>query len=539
MDVNYKLSENKELFNKIVNKSSTANDRGDLESAIAWAKIAAHFAFVRHPGIYTSPVLERLLVNIAQRIDTHSDINSALCSDKSKLFGKKRFLFVITESYGTGGHSPFIARWMKNTCDTSVHSLVTTAQNTPLPDIIDETIQDSGGWYCSLTEQSPNFVEQALFLRNISQKWADVIILLVHPYDPVPTVAFGVDGGPPILFVNHADHAFWLGTSIADFIADYHSSATTLSRRRRGRNNSKILPIPLTPINPSASSVVDKKTLGLNDEDVILLTIAREEKFYPFGDYDFLKIIAEILKKHQNAKLIAVGPQQRGTWQEASTFVDGRIHALGTIDRFDLEKYFNIADIYLESFPCGSGTSLLEAGQHKIPLLGLNTSDLPHFNGSGDDVAFRLLSIQAKSIAEYTVRLDSMISDISSFQQNANLVKENIEREHCSPGWDDYLGRILSSLPSQHNLHTPQPVIDTIDRSDIYWESLSSRMMFNELPEHTVSRLVRTYSNHLSRDNMVAAQAENLISAFTKIDSFKRSRQFFSGFKDFVNSAIH
>lgn len=532
-----KLFENKELFNKIVRKSRAASDNGDLELAVAWTKIAAHFAFVRHPGIYTSLELENLLVNIAQQISAPSDLTSAFTLDKSNIPGKMRFLFVITESYGTGGHSSFIARWIRNNCDKSVNSIVTTAQTAPLPDLIDEAIQDSGGWSCSLIEKSQKFVEQALFLRSISQRWADVVVLMVHPYDPLPTLAYGIDGGPPILYVNHADHAFWLGTSIADVIVDYHSSANVLSKKRRGVQDSKLLPIPLTKIVLPDPNFVNRKALGFSDEDVILLTIAREEKFYPFDEYDFLKVMVEVLKKHKNAKLIAVGPQQKGRWQDASAAANGRIYALGTVDRLILEKYFNIADMYLESFPCGSGTSILEAGQHGLPLLGLAIDDLPHFR-SGDDVAFKKFNIQVSSIQDYHTAIDSMIKEASLHHESARMVKKNIEHEHCSPHWNRYLDNILNSMPLKHKLRTLQPVTDVPEYSDFYWENLSAQSRFNEMPELSMCRLVRAYSKHLSTDNMVAAQAENIIPAFTKINSFKRSRQFFNGLRELVNSAL-
>ena len=236
-NVNQQLLENEKLFKKAVEKADIAYRKGNLESVVAWAKIAAHFAFIRHPGIYMSSTLENLLLMVAQKIEKEqisTDANLWL-KFKPKDYGKMRFLHVITESYFSGGHSPFIARWVKNTAGNSVHSLIATSHNGSFPDILSSSIIESGGWYGSLSELSQNLLEQALFLRKIARNWADVIVLFVHPFDPLPTVAFGVDGGPPIIFVNHADHAFWLGSSIADVIVDYHSSGGLLSAKRRGK----------------------------------------------------------------------------------------------------------------------------------------------------------------------------------------------------------------------------------------------------------------------------------------------------------------
>ena len=242
-DLSQQLAESERIFNKAVERADAALKKGDLNSVMAWAKIASHFAFVRHPGFYTSAKLEDLLLKVGQEIKKKSSLDADLwLESKDSGIGKMRFLHVITESYGTGGHSPFIARWIKNSNANYIHSLVTTANNGSLPEILFSSIKESGGWVCSLPDISQNLVEQSLFLREVARNWADVVVLFVHPFDPIPIVAFGLEGGPPIIYSNHADHAFWLGTSIADVVADFHYFGGLLGSKRRGIPQSKIFP---------------------------------------------------------------------------------------------------------------------------------------------------------------------------------------------------------------------------------------------------------------------------------------------------------
>ncbi len=538
---NPQIAENQRIFKKAQEKASNALSKNDLNSAIAWSKIAAHFAFLRHPGVYMSPELENLLLEVARRIEQEPpDVSGAFyLKTKPKNFGKMRFLHVLTESYSTGGHSPFVARWIRNTLDSSVHSVIATAQTGELADILRDAVGISGGYYCSLSELSGSLVEQALLLRLLAQNWADTIVLLTHPFDPIPCAAFGVNGGPPVIYCNHADHAFWLGRSIADITVNYHSSAQELNARRRGIPDSKLLPIPLSKNSPPPQNQWLRHELGFCEQDVVLLSVGRPEKFYPFGGYDFLGEIVEFLTSHPDVKLVVAGPEFVDRWRSASAEVQGRIRALGTVSREELEKYYSAADVYVASFPCGSGTSMLEAAMHNLPVIGLHLSELPHLSLE-DDVGFSNLGVHKSSIKDFLEALDLAVQNCRSSSQRiqAGLIKENVERAHCSPGWNSYLDAVLQSLPSQHTVHPPPLLKEETDYTDIYWEHLSSQMLSNELPQHSFSRLVRVYGRHLSKGDMLAPQAESLMSAFTKIDNFKRTRQFFMDFKEFVSSAF-
>lgn len=534
-DLSRQLAESERIFNKAVERADTAYKKGDLNSVVAWAKIASHFAFVRHPGFYTSAKLENLLLKVAQEIEKEPrlDVNLKLQSKDTDI-GKMRFLHVITESYGTGGHSSFIACWIKNSNANSIHSIITTANNRRQPEMLVSAIIESGGWGCSLPDVSQNLIEQSLFLRQIARNWADVVVLFVHPFDPLPIVAFGVEGGPPIIYGNHADHAFWLGTSIADVVADYHYFGGLLSSKHRGIPQSKLLPIPLLKNSSKRPRNVGiRKKYGLRDDEIMLLTVGRAEKFLPFGNYDFLEVVVRVLKRYPNAKLIAVGPKPQGRWEKASALVDGRIKAVGTVGRSVLEAYYDAADLYVASFPCGSETALLEAGLHNLPVIGLHLKELPHISG-WDDVAFEKLGIRVSSIGEFTESLDLMINDYYSCHQKAMLVKESIEREHCSPGWNTYLDNVLQLLPSQHSIRKPEEIKSQKEYADHYFAYVDSEMLFNELLEHSFSRLVRVYAKHLPKTQAVNAQADCFLRALPKVDGVKSTKEYLSNLREFV-----
>ncbi len=533
-----RMATNRRLFKEALKRGEDAFQKGDLQAVIAWSKVAAHFAFARHCGFYSSPELENLLLNLAQRIENQPpDVSGTFyLKNKPENYGKMRFLHVITEGYDTGGHCPFIARWIQNTTDKAVHSLIATSQTGSIPQILLDAVAQSGGWFCALTELTEDLIEQALLLRLLANSWTDVVVLLVHPFDPLPTVAFGVNGGPPVILCNHADHAFWLGNSISDVIVDYHQSGGVLSAKRRGKSESKILPIPLS-IDNRDSVTVSRKELGFNADDIILLTVGREEKFLPIGDVDFLNVMVKFLETHRNVRLIAVGPSLRGKWRAASEAVGNRITALGTLDRSTLEKYLLIADIYVAGFPCGSGTSMLEAGLHGLPIVGLRLEELPYIS-MDDDVAFLSFNTHLPTTQAFSAYLDVMINDLSGCRQKAEEVRESIKRTHCPPGWNNYLDVVLQSLPSQHITRKPDTLIDEVDDSDYYFERVSSAMLSNEAPEASLNRLMRVYSSNLPKTTILLLQAKNLLRAFPKVNSLTGLRQYLLSIREFCNGIV-
>ncbi len=534
----HRIAENKKVFDKAAQKAQDALQKDNLNTAIAWTKIAAHFASIRHPGFYVSPELENLLLDVANRIKQEPPEFSGefYLQNKLKNAGKMRFLHITTEIYGTGGHSCYLDRWIQNTFDTSVHSLISTAQTDEVSPSLKNTLDTSGGWYLSLPELSSDLAEQALLLRLLGQNWADVIVLFAHPFDPLPTVAFGVQDGPPVALINHADHAFWLGASVADVVVDYHASGGDLCAKRRGTAESKILPIPMS----QADTIVRmdaRKELGFRKDEVIILTVGREEKYYPFGELDYLDVMVDFLKKHDAMRLIAAGPTYTLKWQRAHEESNGRIEALGQIDRSQLEKYYCAADVYIPSFPCSSGTALLEAAMHNLPIVGLHLDELPHLS-LRDDVGFRQLKVHKLSVEEFVAALESTLNYPQLTKRKAQLVKENVEREHCMPGWNRYLTAILQALPSQHRIRRLKPQRQNPEAVDAQWEAVSAKMLGDELPWHSYSRLIRTYQRHLSKTEALNSQATSLMSAFVKSNNFKRGRQFLRSFGEFVDSAF-
>jgi len=460
-------------FKKIVSKARKALDNRNFLSTVAWAQIGADLLSRRHAGIYFSSVLESLLLEVSQHL-AKQKVNLPI---KIKHDGKKHILHVMTEAYKTGGHTRAVKGLITNTSNIAVHSLITTSQGSPFPKSLAETITSTGGWYLSFANLPLNLLQRSILLREISREWADVIILYVHPFDVLPTVALGVEDAPPTILFNHADHIFWLGVSIADIVADFRTLGQRLTLARRGARKSQILPLPLLKIN-SFDRETARKQLGVKDDTIVLLTIGSEYKFTPFLGYDFIKTSKEIVKRNPKTVLIAVGPRNSGQWAEAFRLTNGKIRPFGV--QTNLEVFYACADIYLPSFPLGGGTATLDAGARGLPIVALYVQESPMLCGVGD-IALDKMDIYASSVEEYLIKVAEMIASSNLRRNEGQRLKKQIKSINFPPAWNNYFKNLISSLPTKHTVKLPSPTNIPIGESDLFLAGFCSKRFPREL----------------------------------------------------------
>jgi len=85
------------------------------------------------------------------------------------------------------------------------------------------------------------------------------------------------------------------------------------------------------------------------------------------GDLDFLAVAEELLCQLPGAYILAVGVREDERWRAVSERTGSRLRALGR--QSQVSDYHDAADLYIEGFPFGSTTALLEAGLRGIPVI--------------------------------------------------------------------------------------------------------------------------------------------------------------------------
>jgi len=407
---------------------------GNDPAAVALAQIAARYTFAGYVGLFGSRRLEQLLLELGKRIPSVPPPEPRHRDEK-----KRNVLHILSYGRPVGGDSRCAWRWIQEDRNNR-HSVVLTTQADvkglyEIPDELRKAAEDSGGFLQVLRAPTEKHLEQARELRALCQQM-DVVVLHLFPYDIVPVLALaaGCDS-VKTLFVNHADHAFWVGAGISHLIVHLRKQPPHFSEKRRGLNPDRtaILPIPIVHTPSSVTREQAKRALGYAPETVLFLTIASPFKYNSPGRTSFLDLVTPVIAKHPGAVLIAVGPEAKDAWQAASIQTNGRIVPLGT--RWDNNLLYAAADVYLDSVPFSSITSLLEAGSHGVPLLGyrLPEADLALL-GPGAPGLEETMEL-ANNAESYQSLLTHLITDTKFRCQSGQHVQSEILSLHTGKGW--------------------------------------------------------------------------------------------------------
>lgn len=432
--IGLKLHDANEKYSQLLTLAEECLAAGKPASAVRLAEIAARFAFPGQVGLFASPRLERLLCELGRRIpDDHE------ASARRKLGDRRQVVHVMTYAKPLGGDSRFVWRWIQQD-QASCHSVVITSQNESdniyqIPEVLTEAVTRSGGFVKALEEPMTDPLAQARELRRFCAG-ADIILLHLYPYDVVPTIALAAKcRQAKVGFVNHADHAFWVGGSVSDWLVHLREQNVGFVMKRRGLDATRasIVPIPLGNVGRQLDKQEARKALGIAPGARVLLTIASPFKYRSRGRLGFLDLVKPVLKECPECLLFAVGPKAEGEWLAASRETDGRIRALGKV--WNNEALVAAADIYLDSVPFASITSVLEAGTHGIPVLGFRAPDdeLGLFSAGAPGLTDTM--IMASDAASYRAALRKLSFDLQERSTKGAVLQSRILALHSGSGW--------------------------------------------------------------------------------------------------------
>ena len=449
------IQQNFEEFRSLVAQAKDCVERGQYDAAAMYAEIAAFYAVGKHCGLFVSPELECVLSEIGRKV-----IPVSFSSGQSPSLHKtpKHILHVATSVMSIGGHSRMIWRWIQQDTERS-HSLVLTRQGAAeIPYLLREAVKNSHGQIYVLNENIEDFelIAQAKRLREIAAT-ADLVILHIYNFDVVPLIAFAnKEQSPPIFFLDHADHLFWLGAAISDVVISLRESGMRLAQKRRGidPDQSVLLPIILEPTQRVLSRIEAKRQLGIPEESILLLSVARAIKYKTIDGISFADAHVPLLTHDERAFLIIVGP---GTTEDYSSVIqqtEGRIIVYQ--EREDTAVFYQAADIYVDSFPFISTTSLLEAGSYGVPLVSrfpysdestVLGADMPGLTGN---------LICTRDLEEYRKTLSRLIEDEKVRLALGEATRQKIVGTHTENFWQKSLQEVYD-----HASVRPREIVTT------------------------------------------------------------------------------
>jgi hypothetical protein len=455
---------------------------GDLEDGLKYTHIAATI-LARQNRTLSSPRVESNLRFVASRLIIDSDSRSIA---PRKSMRKEVCLHVLNEALPAGGHTAMAVRWMKNDSMERVHSVALLSQEIPIPDEILEAVTHSGG---SVYEANPGstLLSRAAWLRNLSRDTATYVILHIDASDVICGSAFGTKGGPPVLLVNHAAHIFWTGISIADLVVNCRGSALEgcWTTTHRGSAKCATVPIPLEKqevLSNGNTSDLElrhqaKKHIGIPIDSIAILTVGASFKYEPANGLDFLEVCEGILKQTPQGYLLVVGFSADSRWRNASQRLGGRIRVLGPLLRSELAIVYKAADVYIEGFPFGTTTSLLEAGLYGIPAV-LAPAQCPPPYGS-DGIALDSTVTRPRTVEEYKANIIQLSNDEAKRSLEGGRLRDSVTEHHTGSGWRQHLEDAIRMLPHEHTTYSLITPVRTPGGVHEYWSMLFVKISSN------------------------------------------------------------
>ncbi|MBD2501910.1 glycosyltransferase [Anabaena azotica] len=423
------LEENYQVFQSLIAKSKTYLLKGQYHYSAALAEIAAYYATWKHNGLFSSYELEEILHLLAKQT---IQIENPPVKNTSDV---KRVLHITSMVAGQAGLQHLLQRWIENDSSRCHSVAVSQPSISPVPEKLQSLVAASRGSIELVGNNYKRILERAQRLRKLATE-ADLIILHLQTEDVAPIIGLSQKTGmPPILLVNHADHCFWIGVTVVDLIVNLRTSGLILCQERRGIEPERLvlLPTPLTPVKRTLSQPEAKRRLGLSEDAVLLVSIARAPKYRPWNNINFPLDHVPLLQQHPNCFLFVVGPEHDKNWEYASQQTGGRIKAFGI--RSDVSLFFQSADIYVDAFPMVSITSLLEAGSYGIPLVSYSLFSAKQAVWRADAPGIDQYLIRCQNINEYRNKLSLLVENAELRSKLGWNIQEDITRLHIGESW--------------------------------------------------------------------------------------------------------
>jgi len=416
-----------------------AAERRDFERAVRWALVAARTASNFGGGRLVIPRIEHLLGRIGRSLPS-------LDGDVPSADPRVHWVHVMSEAHSVGGHTALVRRWIELDPADATHDVVLTFQTQCVVPSLADAVAARGGRVIPLGHVD-SLVDRASQLRGLLTH-AHVVVFHTHQWDVVATAACAHADGPPVLILNHADHEFWVGASVADALIHIRPSGREYAARHRGGRRHLYLPVPIPEPaarnnDPIEARAAARAALGVPLDAAVALTIGTPFKYTPVCDADFWACARQILERVQNGIIMAVGPYPHDpAIVRCASLTGGRLLAFGI--RADLPLFHEAADLYLEGFPFGSLTAMLEAAAAGLAVVRAPAPCPPPFTSDGE--ALQGLP-QPADFAAYVATSAKLLSDQTARRAEALDISAAVRRVHLGPAWAAALTALQHAVP--------------------------------------------------------------------------------------------
>lgn len=324
------------------------------------------------------------------------DISKLITTPTTKLsgFSDNNVAYLATELYDVGGHTKCIKSLIESFAEDYKQSLFLTRLDST-NNIAKETIKVIGKYSTidGLNENYLFFYKQVLLLYNkIVLFGAKTLFVFIHPDDITATAVLSLikrTTNIKIIFVNHASHYPNLGMTYADIIIEGMPSSQKITNQKRHLYNTKIM--GLQSLRADETHYYSKEELtkvrdnfGIKENELMTISGGDIYKFFEESSSEYFEMIKELLQNKQNLKhIIMINLDKRHEQIIDNIFSDSeeeRKRLIITPLSKDYEKFFQAADLYIDSFPVSSALTQIDLMRLKVASIVKINKEKPEWS---------------------------------------------------------------------------------------------------------------------------------------------------------------
>ncbi|MEN4945946.1 hypothetical protein [Pseudomonas proteolytica] len=332
-------------------------ETADLNQALTLARAYGNLLWFADVGIHDAPLVEADLI---ERCLSMADTNSVAASNE-----RGGVLHVVSEPFMTGGHT----RLMEKLASMHAEPVDLLISRQATPDAKAQVCR----FFADTKVVSATFPVDALTEMVCLLSSYEKAVLHIHPDDILVVIACGVAkriSGLEVFFVNHADHVFSYGSSVADYYFELsgHGCRFDLTKHIQGRKS--FLGIPLNI--PNGKMAVDFKPA--KQAPLLFISAGSDIKYKPRKGFSIFKLVARILDDYPTSTFMVIGTDVKKAfwWWPLKFKYRSRLSIRAHLDFQEYSELVSRADFYVDSHPLPGGTAFAEQfvrGQRCVGLI--------------------------------------------------------------------------------------------------------------------------------------------------------------------------
>lgn len=421
----------KKDFNNFKSYTKKSVENGKYEDACKLIKTASKIAY-NFNFTYTDTILENYIKEISEiHIKKHKDSFKPI---------KNRYVFYDSFGYDNKG---LTQQYIKTLIKLDVEFLyILENENNQCVNIIEE-IKSYTRAEIYIVPQCKKQIDKSLLINNkILEYRPEKVFLHIAPWSVEALIVFYSHKFYTKYLIDLTDHAFWLGSDVADYYLSFRSYGEYISSVYRGIPITKIMRQNYYPI------ISEQKFKGFDFETkgkVVIFTGGTYYKMYGEND-QFIKIIVSICRKNPNVIVVIAGSGDSSPLDKMIIDYNlfKQVYLIG--NRSDISGVFENIDIYLNTYPIIGGLMSQYAVVKDKPLIGYSSKNIPCNKAEGLFINHNI-KFTYDDIDDFHSEMDKMISS-KNYRDNKVLEYRNIV-----PSEDDFFKTFNDNIENSRTIN--------------------------------------------------------------------------------------